>query len=185
MFFLFCVSLAANRLDFISFFFLFSPLLFSFICYRLFLVKNSNLFQIKYVPYIESIIRAKMSFVSFFLFLSAHPIPPPYIWLSPYWSIIICSLPLYYLPFTYLFLFSLSLSLSKNDQYSLLDWTCWIFFFFKCFPFYFRFILRAPSCLLHMTEKNKRKQNKWKDLLLYSAHTQRRKMCRYERILNI
>lgn len=158
MFFLFCVSLAANRLDFISFFFLFSPLLFSFICYRLFLVKNSNLFQIKYVPYIESIIRAKMSFVSFFLFLSAHPIPPPYIWLSPYWSIIICSLPLYYLPFTYLFLFSLSLSLSKNDQYSLLDWTCWIFFFLSVSLFIFD--LFCERHLVYYTWLKKTKENK-------------------------
>ena len=44
------------------------------------------------------------------------------------------------------------LSLSKNDQYSLLDWTCWIFF--QCF-LYFSVYLRAPSCYYTWMKKNK------------------------------
>ena len=48
------------------------------------------------------------------------------------------------------------LSLSKNDQYSLLDWTCWIFF--SVFSLFFGLFARA-ILLLHMNEKEQSRFN--------------------------
>jgi hypothetical protein len=94
-----------------------------------------------------------------FLSIYKNPLyPPSLIWLFSYWSIIIwiiCSL------FNYSF--TLYFFTKKNDQYSLLDWTCWIFF--SVFPFLFSIYFARAILLLHMTEKTKQKRKKFVNLL--------------------
>lgn len=128
----------------------------------------------------------KMSFMSHFLsnIDKKPPIPRPSYDYSPI-DLLLSELSVVFLshPFYRLSLSSLSSKKKKNDQYSLLDWTCWIFF--SVFPIYFRFILRAPSCYYTWLKNNKKEMIRRLVALLFHTQPNTRKMSELFFLLNL
>jgi hypothetical protein len=116
----------------------------------------------------------KMSFMSHFLsnIDKKPPIPRPSYDYPPI-DLLLSELSVVFLshPFYRLSLSSLSSKKKKNDQYSLLDWTCWIFF--QCFPFIFGLFCARHLVITHDWKTTKKKW--FVDLLpYYSTHSQTR-----------
>jgi hypothetical protein len=116
-----------------------------------------------------------MSLMSHFLSIyknnPLYPLPSPYM--------IILLLIYYYL--NYLFSLStsiVSLSLFKKKWSVFVAWLDMLdlsLFFLQRFPFYFRFILRAPSCYYTWLKNNKKRRKiRWLVALIYSTHSQTR-----------
>ena len=123
-------------------------------------MKNSNLFQIKYVPYIESICANIVFCVSFFSLSIRTPYIP-----RPSYDYPPIDLLLFDLSVLYSIILSLSISSQKKKWSVFVAWLDMLDFFFQCFPFYFRFILRAPSCYYTWLKKTKQKSKKFVNLL--------------------
>jgi len=134
-----------------------------FLFVSLLLVKNSNLFQIKYVPYIESIREKKdVFYVSFSLYIDKNP-------LYPVPHMIILLLIYYYLNYLFsLSLYRLSLSLFKK-MISIRCLIGHVGFFFSVSLLFSVYFARA-ILLLHMTEKQP-KRNDSSTCCLIIPHT--------------